>query len=419
MKACFSFPLNVPPSQVLTTDCDKKLGSNSHFDEHQSSRTLLRLRYRSFTTPRKRIRCSLTASASINGYTTVLIVPTGIGASVGGYAGDALPSARLLASVSDTLVTHPNVLNGALMYWPIANALYVEGFALDQFCCGTVNLQPIRHQSNKIGLLLDAGMSEEAKLRHLQAADAARATLGLRVVRHVVTEEPIAVSYAKSPSGASWGTIGRPDTLLSAATRLRDDDCDAIAVVAEFPEEEGSQLANYRAGNAVDGISGAEAVISHLVTKHLQVPCAHAPSLPPLDVDDSVSPKAAAEELGYTFLTCVLVGLSRAPRLVSPSPIADYNSLSSVDVNAVVVPASAFGSASVMSLATRRDTLIVAVKDNKTALNVPPSAVGIESNRVTTASSYAEAAGFIAAHKAGIDLRSLTSYVPSLISQKP
>ena len=27
-------------------------------------------------------------------YTAIMIVPTGIGASIGGYAGDALPSAR-------------------------------------------------------------------------------------------------------------------------------------------------------------------------------------------------------------------------------------------------------------------------------------------------------------------------------------
>ena len=44
----------------------------------------------------------------------------------GGYAGDALPSARLLSHVTDWLVTHPNVMNGATLYWPIKNALYVE-----------------------------------------------------------------------------------------------------------------------------------------------------------------------------------------------------------------------------------------------------------------------------------------------------
>ena len=41
-------------------------------------------------------------------FTTVFVVPTGIGSSIGGHAGDATPAAQLLASVSDTLVTHPN-----------------------------------------------------------------------------------------------------------------------------------------------------------------------------------------------------------------------------------------------------------------------------------------------------------------------
>ena len=38
-------------------------------------------------------------------------------------------------------------------------------------------------------------------------------------------------------------------------------------------------LAGRRAGDGVDAIGGAEAIISHLVTKHLQIPCAHAPAL--------------------------------------------------------------------------------------------------------------------------------------------
>ena len=42
-------------------------------------------------------------------FNAVLLVPTGIGAAIGGHAGDATPVARLLASVCDTLVTHPNV----------------------------------------------------------------------------------------------------------------------------------------------------------------------------------------------------------------------------------------------------------------------------------------------------------------------
>ena len=43
---------------------------------------------------------------------TILVIPTGIGCEIGGFAGDALPSAKLLASASGCLVTHPNVMNG-------------------------------------------------------------------------------------------------------------------------------------------------------------------------------------------------------------------------------------------------------------------------------------------------------------------
>ena len=43
---------------------------------------------------------------------TIFIIPTGIGCEIGGFAGDALPAAKLLASASGCLITHPNVMNG-------------------------------------------------------------------------------------------------------------------------------------------------------------------------------------------------------------------------------------------------------------------------------------------------------------------
>ena len=79
-----------------------------------------------------------------HGYTAIMLVPTGIGASIGGFAGDALPTARAIASVVDTLITHPNVMNGASLYWPMSNALYTEGYALDQFAEGAWGLLPVR-----------------------------------------------------------------------------------------------------------------------------------------------------------------------------------------------------------------------------------------------------------------------------------
>ncbi len=98
------------------------------------------------------------------------MVPTGVGAAIGGYAGDALPVARGLAAVVDTLVTHPNVMNGASLYWPQDNILYTEGFALDEFAGGRWGLRPFAagRGGHRVGLVLDRAMEEDMRLRHLQ-----------------------------------------------------------------------------------------------------------------------------------------------------------------------------------------------------------------------------------------------------------
>ncbi|NEQ99856.1 MAG: DUF3326 domain-containing protein, partial [Cyanothece sp. SIO2G6] len=282
-------------------------------------------------------------------FTVVLIIPTGIGAAIGGYAGDGLPVARAIAQVADCLVTHPNVLNGAQLYWPMDNVLYVEGYGLDQFASGAWDLVPVRR--NRIGLVLDRAIEPELKLRHLQAADAARATLGLTMTDYVVTDEELGVLLKTASSGATWGTIQHPDSLLRAVDKsIHQAGAEAIAVVARFPDDEDADvLENYRHGHGVDSLAGAEAVISHLIVQTFQVPCAHAPALAPIPPDPNLSPRSAAEELGYTFLPCVLAGLSQAPHFQPSTVSATPHRIMATDVNAVVLPATACGSSAVLS----------------------------------------------------------------------
>lgn len=45
-----------------------------------------------------------------------------------------------------------------------------------------------------MGLVLDAGIEEELRIRHLQVADAMRASLGLPVVEYIVTDTPLEVT---------------------------------------------------------------------------------------------------------------------------------------------------------------------------------------------------------------------------------
>lgn len=337
----------------------------------------------------------------------MVVIPTGVGAAMGGYAGDALPVVRAIAQVADRVITHPNVLNGASLYWPLPNVFYVEGYGLDQFAAGHWGLRPV-HQ-NKIGLLLDQGIEADLRWRHLQVADAARATLGLDLTDYVVTDQPLGVELRTAGSGATWGTIQHPDSLLRGAERLiKEAGAEAIAIVARFPDDEGSpELQSYRHGQGVDPLAGAEAVISHLLVRQFRVPCAHAPALSPLPLDPEISPRSAAEELGYTFLPCVLAGLSRAPQYVTSSASQD---IWAKQVDALVVPAGACGGAATLSLSQTATTLIT-VAENTTRMQVPAEVLGI---KAIAATSYLEAIGIMASHRAGISPSALQPHIPSL-----
>jgi hypothetical protein len=287
------------------------------------------------------------------------------------------------------------------------NALYVEGYALDKFAAGWYGLQPV-HQ-NRVGLILDRAIEPDLQLRHLQAADAARATLGLNLADYVVTDAPLEVQLRTSNSGASWGTIGNPDSLLRAAeVSIEKAKAEAIAVVARFPDDEDSPaLERYRHGQGVDPIGGAEAVISHLIVRTFEIPCAHAPALNPLPLDPNLSPRSAAEELGYTFLPCVLAGLSRAPQLVSKGSLPrslSPNTIWAEQVDAVVVPATACGGSGILSFSQTR-AQIIAVRENTTQMQVPPEGLGINALQVN---SYLEALGLLVAHRAGISYSALS-----------
>ncbi|NEO60127.1 MAG: DUF3326 domain-containing protein, partial [Moorea sp. SIO4G2] len=133
---------------------------------------------------------------------------------------------------------------------------------------------------------------------------------------------------------------------------------------------------------------------------------------------------SAAEELGYTFLPCVLVGLSRAPQFVvnqnnSPSSLAnpDSQTISSKpgdiwadDVDAIVIPATACGGSAMLSF-SQLQTQIIAVEENQTTMEVPPEPLGIKAIRVN---SYLEALGLLVSHRAGISPKALSPSLSSL-----
>lgn len=338
-------------------------------------------------------------------YTVILIIPTGIGAAIGGYAGDALPVAKLISQVCDRLITHPNVMNAASLYWNIPNAFYVEGYGLDKFAAGEWGLRPVR--SNRVGLLLDQGIEPELMLRHLQVADAARASLGLNITNYVITDAPLNVELRTSSSGTSWGTIGNPDSLLRAAEKLIiEEKAEAIAVVARFPDDmDETALHKYHQGQGVDPLAGAEAVISHLLVRTFKIPCAHAPALASTPPTPNLSPRTAAEEIGHTFLPCVLVGLSSAPQFIINREVHNclLSDIWADQVDAVIIPATSCGSSALLNL-SQKQCQIITVTENQTLIKVSAPMLKIKTLQVN---SYLEVVGLLVAHKAGINPCSL------------
>ena len=333
---------------------------------------------------------------------TIFIVPTGIGCEIGGFAGDALPTAKLLASASGCLITHPNVMNGGTLSEKDQNIFYVEGYSLDRLAKGEIALRSVKKQ--KIGIIFDLGIESEMLVRHLQVADACVSTLGINVHSYVVTKEPLNIVIDSDSSRMSGGIIENPDTLIDAGKCLIEKGVTAIAIVAKFPDDSDStETTIYREGKGVDPISGVEAVISHLISKFLKVPCAHAPALDPIELNENLDPRAAAEEIGYTFLPSVLIGLSNAPDIVELPNKNDLITIHPNQIESIVVPSGALGGEAVLA-AIESGLNIISVK-NKNTLKVTNKFY--EYPNLFEVNNYLEAAGLIIAIKKGINLNSI------------
>ena len=307
----------------------------------------------------------------------VFIVPTGIGASIGGYAGDASSIAREFSKYSK-LIVNPNVVNAGGFSGINDNMFYVEGFMLDEFMKGNINIVP--SSNNKIGVIFDRAIPQDVLNVHINTINAVKTVYGIDIPYYEITEEPAGVDFQMDNSGISNGSINNPETLLKTAKNLIKKGCDAIAVVCIFedPEELNTE---YSQGIGVDPVGGVEAIISHYISKELHIPCAHSPAFGDYQISSEiVNPKSASEYITPTFLPCILLGLANAPHFSQTEGI----NVNSVDF--VVMPYNSLGNPAVFA-AVERGIKIYAVKENSTVLNVTADILGIE-DKVRVVKSY-------------------------------
>ncbi|MFJ9854842.1 DUF3326 domain-containing protein [Streptomyces sp. NPDC101150] len=348
--------------------------------------------------PPARSRCGLD--------TVVSLIPTGIGCSVGGYAGDAAPITALLAQAADLVVTNPNALNASNFIRTGERVLYTEGSCIDSFARGAISLH--RSRGNRIGLIIE-GAAPEAVEHVWNVTNAVRAVHGVDIVDCVVTERPIGTRCVRNESGAYAGRIDAPEVLLDAARGLIDRGANALAVTTNVQGLTSRDYAAHFTGRHANPVGGAEAVLSHLLVRTLGVPAAHAPMMnfKNLKLDHSVvDARSAGEIVSVSGLACILIGLANAPQI---SPVSRGSRLAEEvgfgDVVAVVSPADALGGVPVLE-ALRQRIPVIAVQGNSTLLDVTAAALGLPG--VVEVANYAEAAGMILALRCGISPESIT-----------
>ena len=310
-----------------------------------------------------------------NKKTALMIVPTGIGASIGGYAGDASLYAQKIAR-RIPLIVNPNIVNAALFSGITDNMYYVEGFAIDEFVKGNIALKP--STNNKIGVIFDRAISENVLNIHINTINAIKTVYGIDVIGYEVSCEPAGIEFFTTTNGISSGKVNNPETLLSAGEKLIQRGAQALAVVCAFDEPPED---DYENGDGVDIVGGVEAVISHYLTRELMCPCVHAPAFEDVTITGKiVNPKVSAEYITPTFLPCLLFGLKNAPQLIdlkAPDIKSKESYITVSDLHSVSVPYNALG-ASVVLDALSQNIPVYAIKENSSVLNIDKNAIHLD-----------------------------------------
>lgn len=312
----------------------------------------------------------------------VMIIPTGIGAEIGGHAGDATPAAKLLGAVADKIIVHPNVVNASDINEMPPNALYVDGYMLDKFLAGEIELEEVR--TNKILVVTNKPAQPET----VNAVSAARATIGVEI-EMLGLDTPLEMIAEYDPDGCATGEVLGWEELIEQVSGYQFD---ALAIATPIKCDESIAL-QYLTKGGVNPWGGIEAKASRLISSEIAKPVAHAPVESGLleDYDKVVDPRMAAEMVSKTYLHCVLKGLSKAPKA--------GKGISVEDIDFLVSPHGCYGHPHRMC--GKAGIPIIVVTENKTIYKH-------DIDGAYYAKNYIEAAGVIACATAGVVPESVT-----------
>ena len=317
----------------------------------------------------------------------IFIIPTGIGAEIGGHAGDATPAARLLSAVCDRIILHPNVVNASDINEMPSNAMYVEGSILDRFLQGYIGLKEPRQ--NRILVAVNKPVPNEI----VNMVSGARASLGIDAFI-VELETPLLMKAGYDLDGRATGEVVGVSELVK---QLKSFQYDALAVITRIDVEKDTAL-NYIKNSGVNPWGGVEALASRLIADSVQKPVAHAPYFHTLeDFNEIVDPRMAAEFVSATYSFCILKGLHRSPH---PVPRHTHGALDILDIDVMISPHGCVGAPHEACL--NHGIPIIIVEENRTIYNDK-----IDHPLVHYVRDYEAAAGRMLAVREGISIDTL------------
>lgn len=312
-----------------------------------------------------------------------LIIPTGIGAEIGGHAGDGNPAAKLIGACCDKLFTHPNVVNASDINEMPDNTFYVEGSILDRFLNGQIFLRESFY--NKILLSVNPPVKTET----INAVNAAISTIGADI--EIMENETPLKMKGFYKNGRADGEIQGVRDLCKQAKRHHFD---ALAIQSPIDVDEETKNAYLTGTGGVNPWGGIEAIASKQIANQLDVPVAHSPiDLDEEEFNEIVDPRMSSEMVSVSYLHCILKGLHRAPFI-------DYDyGYHNGHIDALVSPYGCIGEPH--DVCIKNDIPVIIVKENKTVLNdkIP--------NEYVVVNNYHEAAGVLMGFRAGVSERSL------------
>ncbi|MCY4523411.1 MAG: DUF3326 domain-containing protein [Halobacteriovoraceae bacterium] len=334
-------------------------------------------------------------------FNACFIIPTGIGCEIGGHAGDATPALRLIANQCDQVVTHPNVVNASDINEIPKNALYVEGYHLNNFLMGNIGL--MKKRKNRILAVIEENDKEKLfENLAINSVNGARATLGIDVEILKINLKMKMEAFFQG--GQAKGKISNIENLFAALEGVQEDfDTIAISSIIHMEDDKIHETYSKSEGNMVNPWGGVESMLTHLISARFNKIAAHAPMLDRkeilgLDVG-IVDPRIAPEIISMSYFYSVLKGLHKAPQIVSKN-----NGLSIEDISALIIPEGVFGIAVLAAL--HQGVKVIAVK-NENKMTNDLSKLPWKKNQFFPCDNYLEAAGLLSCLREGIEHTSI------------